>query len=84
MEEEYTLELIESIIHEMGCITCGSREVTLQMYPHPNGIMIEDIENKQWVSIKCGECGDEVALWKVEKRIDDKKLTQILDAIKFI
>lgn len=84
MSKEYTMELIESIIHEMGCITCGNREVTLQMYPHRNGIQIKGFDKKQWVYAKCKECGNEVALWKIEKRIDDKKLARILDAIKFI
>ena len=46
------------------CLSCGSHDGIVKMYPHSEGVRILGKEGKWWVYFECFDCGYETALWK--------------------
>jgi hypothetical protein len=46
------------------CLSCGSPDGIVKMYPHEDGVRILGKQGKWWVYFECFDCGYETALWK--------------------
>ena len=51
--------------------TCGEpiHPEEIEMYPHERGIRIKN-EGRQWVYVRCPECGYGWSLWKLRMKLD--------------
>lgn len=50
------------------CKSCNQRFSTMSQifhYDHPSGWIVPGYEKKQWLYIKCANCGEEISLWKL-------------------
>ena len=50
------------------CKSCNQRFSTLSQifhYQHSSGWIVPGYEKKQWLYIKCANCGEEISLWKL-------------------
>lgn len=64
------MELIKmdslKIVEQKGkCLGCGSNQIQLDMYDHPNGYPVEGKNEKQWIYYECGTCGYQTQIARI-------------------
>lgn len=58
---------INQLFHQVGCLTCGSKDGIVKMYPHEQGARLLGKEGRWWIYYECS-CGYQTALWKAKKK----------------
>ena len=69
MTKDLTLEDVGQFIEGAGCSCrwCHTplRAKDVRNYPHPNGIKVKGLPEKQWIYFECSNCEYQWALWKL-------------------
>lgn len=58
---------INQLFQQVGCLTCGSKDGIVKMYPHEHGSRLIGKEGLWWIYFECS-CGYQNALWKAKQR----------------
>ena len=58
---------INQLFQQAGCLSCGSKDGIVKMYPHENGVRLLGEEGHWWIYFECN-CGYQTALWNVRQQ----------------
>lgn len=58
---------INQLFQQVGCLTCGSKDGIVMMYPDANGVRLLGKEGRWWIYYECS-CGYQTAWWKAKKQ----------------
>lgn len=63
----YTLEEWKASCKILTCQWCGAslRQSEVDHYPHPDGLRVAGMGDRQWLSLHCHGCGYDWSLWKL-------------------
>jgi len=59
---------INKLFNQVGCLTCGSRDGVVKMFPEDNGVRLLGKKGRWWIYFECS-CRYQTALWKAKNRL---------------
>ena len=59
---------INRLFQQVGCLTCGSKEGIVKMFPDENGARLLGKEGRWWIYLECS-CGYQTAWWKAKRQL---------------
>ncbi len=54
-------------LSQSGCVSCGSHQGVVKIFPDEHGARIVGKEGKWWIYFECQDCGYQTAWWKAFK-----------------
>lgn len=58
---------IISLFNQEGCLTCGSHNGIVKMFPDSSGVRLLGEEGLWWIYFECDDCSYQTAWWKLRR-----------------
>jgi hypothetical protein len=64
---------VNQLFHQTGCLSCGSKNGVVKMFPDTHGVRLLGREGHWWIYFECA-CGYQTAWWKAKNHLKTRRM----------